>query len=120
MKPQRASYKKNADAFINCYCFQLDYATETKRLLINLNQNIAYFIDESMDLSMTNGIDNFFSEEWVQELIEIFLKNCSCQTFEYFFETKKSRLGHHEHLILNLFSNRKPESTCQEIIYKPI
>lgn len=119
MKPQRAWYKKDPEALINCYCFQIEDSSESKRLIINMNKNKAYFMDEQLDLLAKNEVHDYFSEEWVQELIHTFLKNRNVQTFEYFFEIKRSRVTRSEHLIFNLFSNVRPESYHQGISQKP-
>lgn len=120
MKPQRAWYKKDPEIFINCYCFQIENSSESKRLMINMNKNKAYFMDEHLNLLTKNEVYDCFSEEWVQDLIHAFLKNRNAQTFEYFFETKRSRVTRSDHLIFNLFSKARPESYHQGISLKPV
>lgn len=120
MKPRRAFYKKNSESLMKCYCFQLEYASEIKRLMINLNTQKAYFIDERLDLFSKNQIRNYFIEEWVQELILAFIKNQACQNFEYSFESKFSKFDHSKHLVFNLFSNKRFDEMSQGIIAKPV
>ncbi|MDQ5884485.1 MAG: hypothetical protein QG556_825 [Pseudomonadota bacterium] len=50
MGPHRALYKKNSEALMNCYCFQLEYSSEIKQLIINMNTQKAYFLDERFEL----------------------------------------------------------------------
>lgn len=120
MEPRRAFYKRNPESLMKCYCFQLEYASEIKRLMINLNTQKAYFIDERLDLFSKNQIRNYFIEEWVQELILAFIKNQACQHFEYSFESKSSKFEHSENLVFNLFSNKRSDELSQGIIPKRV
>lgn len=84
MYPLRAvAAKKDVECHVNCYSFEIYFETEVQSLLINLNTNTAYFLDDS-----SSKENNYFSTDWVQDLIHHFEKNPYSQNFEYNFKEK--------------------------------
>lgn len=119
MKPLRAIYLKNSESLINCYCFQIDYFNGSQRLLINMNKRQAYFLDENLMLNTQNQAQNFFDEEWAQELIGIFTKHTHCQKFEYSFANKLLKVTHSDNMLFNLFSSTTSTHLKLDMNFKP-
>lgn len=117
MQPIRALIVKNdVDLHVNCYLFEIHFESEIKTLLINLTMKKAYFTDHC-----SNNMNNYFSTEWVNELLDIFKKNQHSEKFEYEFGSKSIKT-HSPSFFQNIIHRSRENSPVptNQIDFEPI